>query len=75
MKSIVTENGSNKHELTFPVLMKSKDNGIVVLFVGNTNGICLSGRGEITYKSEPGWLPANGENWEPFTGTITLSND
>ena len=81
MKIEITDTPPPKNpETQFPVLMKSKKHGTVVLFSDTTVGTCLTNPGALSDaevgRCDTDWKSCfNTNHWTPFTGTITLSND
>lgn len=75
MKIYVDENVKEKN-IKYPCLMQFLDNGrpkeTIVLFLSAEVGVRVAG-GEIEYKDC--WYPATDDYWQPFNGTITLSNE
>jgi hypothetical protein len=71
MKAIANE---SRAKVSFPMLMESSVNDVIVLFTGEKNGtVVMSGRsgyGIGEYRSD--WLI---KAFTPFSGTITLEND
>lgn len=63
---------TEEKEITYPCLMKSIHNGIIVLFTDKNTGMQVSGQGayHMGYHSQ-GWLS---RSFIPFTGTVTLKN-
>lgn len=78
MKMIIKDKKDASGNVVYPVLMKSKDDEMVVLFTGFETGIKMVtsyGVPETDFESEENWIDANdGTYWELFTGTIELSN-
>jgi hypothetical protein len=76
MKVTITEEQIESKERKFPVLMKSVKTGLVVLFHNPTSGIVIIAAERIAGYYSTAWQECNdGNYWQPFTGTITLSND
>lgn len=82
MKSSISRDEIKEEELVYPVLMQcvSDDNaeGIVVLFSGLKDGVAVhspeSCPWDVGHYSEA-WIPCDNRNeWQKFTGKITLSN-
>ena len=69
----VTVNEKEQKEITYPCLMQSKYNELIVLFHNEGNGIVVRPNKDFNERSDlSGW---NMENFKPFHGTITLQND
>lgn len=65
-------------ELTYPILMRSKLNGAVVLFTSVRTGTVLASGVSLDKVGEYSetWISANDTmNWEPLDFKITLSNE
>ena len=72
MKSIISFDGK-KPAITYPCLMISTWNGTVVLFTADSKGTCVhAGKTNILGEHSTMW---GMDLFEPFNGTITLSND
>jgi hypothetical protein len=76
MNSAITE-GTQEQEIRYPRLMRGleKDKA-VVLFISRREGVVVHGSAsyEVGYFSR-NWVSADDfEQWESFTGTVTLSN-
>ena len=78
MKAIVTEKEKKEQKSTFPILMKSKNLNQIVMFFSEEKGLLLyKGNSDCNnYEYAKNWASCYiTDIWEPFTGTITLSND
>ena len=72
MKSTI-EHAPKKPAITYPCLMISAMNGSVVLFTAGSKGTCVhAGGGDYLGRYSDIWKM---DCFEPFNGTITLSND
>lgn len=72
MKSVIKENETKK-EIKFPCLMIGKDTGFIVLFDKKGHGLVMNHNNfyDIGYYSNA-W---DMDSFEPFNGTIELSNN
>lgn len=72
MKSIINFD-EKKPAITYPCLMRGTRNGSVVLFTGDEKGTCVHAEGaNVLGEYSDIWIM---DCFEPFNGTITLSND
>ena len=69
----VKEDVKTVEKIDFPVLMKGKEFGTVVLFTDENSGVCLE---KGTSNNWVGlWVSCfDTEFWEKYEGTITLKN-
>lgn len=77
MKIEVKEKSKETKPLKFPVLMKSKHTGEIVLFVSKHEGIALIDEYSKSecYYSELWDFADNDSDWEKLEGSVILSND
>ena len=64
-------------KIDFPVLMKSLNNGIIVLFTSETKGVCIDKGNSNNYIGlyADSWRECTSKkNWEKYEGEITLKN-
>ena len=71
--------GKQEKEIIFPCLMRHVRNGSVVLFSSDKVGVVVQkgdkGSCDVGHHCDY-WVSAANENtWEPFKGTVTLSNE
>ena len=74
MKIEVKENEQKCEVLGFPVLMKSKADGSIVLFISLNAGIKLQG-GFVGEYSDIWANASNTHFWEKLNGSVTLTNE
>ena len=73
----VKEKEKTVEKIEFPVLMKSLNNGIIVLFTSETIGVCVDKGDSKNYIGlySDSWIECTSQkNWEKFEGEITLKN-
>jgi hypothetical protein len=69
----VTVSEKEQKEITYPCLMQSKYNELIVLFHSEGRGMVVRPNKDFNESSDiRGW---NMDNFKPFHGTITLQND
>ena len=74
MKIEVKENQQKCEGLKFPVLMKSKFDGSIVLFISLHAGVLVQGEDVGDYSAF--WVDATNTNaWEKLNGSVTLTNE
>ena len=67
---------NKKFAFNFPCLIKSLDTGNIVLLINNKNGIVVFiGEGNAIWGVGDFVKDLKLENFTPFNGTVTLSND
>lgn len=75
MNFIVSDRPAACRSQSYPVLLRSRadnGNGVIVLFVNASEGMRL--RDDGFGPKEGGWISADSTSqWEPFTGTITVT--
>ena len=73
----VKEKEKTVEKIEFPVLMKSLNSGIIVLFTSETIGVCVD-KGYSTRHTglySDSWIECTSQkNWEKYEGEITLKN-
>ena len=73
----VKEKEKTVEKIEFPVLMKSLNSGIIVLFISETIGVCVDKGDSNKYIGlySDSWIECTSQkNWEKFEGEITLKN-
>lgn len=78
IKVEVTE-GTQQKEISFPVLMKDTESGLIVLFISEQEGIVVKTDGQYGWKLgnySKAWVSCkHPSEWIPFEGTISISNE
>ena len=78
MKAIINKEKKEESEFTFPVLMRSKNLNQIVLFFEGSHGMIIDkGNSDLlNYHIATNWASCYDDKiWEPFTGSVTISND
>jgi hypothetical protein len=75
MKVTLQPSPPKKKVLEFPVIMRHKTPEIIVLFTSETKGVYLQGPGVTPGYRSDCLFPVHDEQWEFYTGTVTLEND
>lgn len=80
MKVVANPEPKNSKTIKFPCIMEWKgicDTGLVVLFVDNSRCVVLvSGKNERrTGEFRDNWTDSSHDDWVPYRGSITISND
>lgn len=69
-------NKVEKQSVTYPVLLQLNDDGVVVLFTANKNGIVVKeGSGHQLGEYRTDWTSYLLDNWKVYTGKVVLSNE
>lgn len=71
---VTIKNEHKSTEIKYPCVMQTIYDDIIVLFCQEGEGIVIQGDGYIIGSYHSDWRNTNGY-WQPFTGTIELSND
>lgn len=76
MHSTITESAPAP-AITFPCLMRSQFTGNVVLFTADKTGVLVHPKTNLCFGREsPAWGTVyDASNWQPFNGTVHLSNN
>lgn len=74
MKITVNEE-KGKNLVEYPCLMVSKDGDIVILFVSEGRGLVINALGDCEWGIGAYYDDWTMSRFEPFNGSITLSND
>jgi hypothetical protein len=74
MKAVINEKETPvKHK--YPMLMKAKATGSIALFLSNSTSVFLHASPYSEKVTGDYCADVDNTYWEPFTGSITLSND
>ena len=77
MIEVIVKEEKTVEKIDFPVLMKGKEFGTVVLFTDENSGVCLEKGTSNNWVglNIGGWLSCfDTEFWEKYEGEITLKN-
>jgi hypothetical protein len=75
MKSYIEKPESEEQEQCFPILKEWQSSGLVVLFYGNGDGVCVHPGSSIREIGERGpWVSCFDLSWRDFKGKIILEN-
>lgn len=78
MQVVISQEPQAKKEIKFPVLALSKNNGDIILFINEAEGVRLISREGLELEYSEAWVSILDENhWEilPPSFKLTLSNE
>lgn len=75
MKSSIKKTNEKPEEPKFPVLKEWSTNELIVLFFGETDGVCVHSGSSVRKVGERSpWVSCFNSEWSDFKGKVILEN-